>query len=336
MRKKILIVTDNLPNQINGVVTTFSNIEIQAKKDGFDIAYIDPSMCRNISCPGYPEIKLSWPQVGSLIKEASPDYIHVATEGPLGLATIIHCGIKGYRYNTSYHTKFPEFLYTMFSIPTSLTYLYLRWFHSHSGRVLTTTPTMVNELRSHGFSADIIPWTRGVDRNNLCPTVDHTPLGYNKIPTVLYVGRISKEKSLEDLCRLQDKFNIEIVGGGPQEEYLKNSYPGVNFLGYQSGETLANSYARADVFCFPSRTDTFGIVIIEAMSIGTPIAAYKVPGPMDIIESGVTGFMGNNLEENINNCLLLDRKKIKLQSMKWSWEECWTIFRESLCPVGKI
>jgi len=335
MSKKILIVTDNLPTQINGVVTTFKNIEIQAKKDGYEIDYIDPSMLRHIACPGYPEVKLSWPFVGSLIKKKNPDYIHIATEGPLGLATVIHCGIKGYRYNTSYHTKFPEFLKTMYGIPEFLTYWYLRWFHRHSGRVLTTTNTMVNELKENGFRPDIIPWTRGVDRDNLRPTIEHKNSYIGLKPIVLYVGRVSKEKNLEDLCELEDKFNIEIVGGGPHLEYLKDKYKKVRFLGYQSGVELANSYARADVFAFPSKTDTFGIVIIESLSIGTPVAAYPVPGPIDIIENGVTGYMSNDLEKNIHLCIRLDREKVKSLSSKWTWEECWKIFRDNLCSLNQ-
>ena len=329
--KKILIVTDNLPDQVNGVVTTFKNIEIQAIKDGYSIEYINPSMVPHIDVPGYPEVKFSWPFIGKFIKKINPDHIHIATEGPLGLATRIYCDRHGMKYNTSYHTKLPEYIKTIYGIPEWVTYRYVRWFHKHSGRVLTTTQTMVNELVDHGFRPDIIAWTRGVDRDNLKVTVEHKET--KGLPTVLYVGRVSKEKNLDVLCDLEDCYNIEIVGGGPYLEQLKEKYPRVKFLGYQSGTELANSYARADVFAFPSKTDTFGIVIIEALSVGTPVAGYYVPGPKDIIEEGVTGFMQSHLSTSIDFCLHLDRDKVKEASLKWTWEECWRIFRESLIQV---
>lgn len=330
--KKILIVTDNLPDQVNGVVTTFRNIERLAKADGYDVSFIDPSKRPHISCPGYPEVKFSWPFISKFIKQENPDYIHIATEGPLGVAAQIYCSIHKLRYNTSYHTKFPEFLKEMYGIPEALTYLYVRWFHRHSGKVLTTTDTMVKELISHGFVGDIKSWCRGVDRNLLCPSIEHNSLTKER-PVVLYVGRVSKEKNLEELCKLEDTYNIEIVGGGPQLAELQSTYKKVKFLGYQSGEELANSYARADVFAFPSKSDTFGIVIIESLSIGTPVAGYFVPGPIDIIEQGVNGYMDDNLDTAIKNCLQLDRMQVKHSSHKWTWEECWKIFKENLVPV---
>lgn len=329
--KKILIITDNCINQINGVVTTFKNIEIYGKKDGFEIFYIDPSFFPHIDCPGYPEVKLSWTKgISRLINSLDPDYIHIATEGTIGLSARLYCDKHNIVYNTSYHTKFPEFVKELYGIPTSISYAYLRWFHKHSGRVLTTTNTMVKELRDHGFIGEIKAWTRGVDRSALLPNVSHTN---NKLPIVLYVGRVSKEKNLDVLCELQDRYTIQIVGDGPHRKYLEKTYKKVKFLGYQHGTELANSYIRADVFGFPSRTDTFGIVIIEALSLGTPVAAFLVPGPIDILEQGVTGFMGDNLSQNIDNCLALDRDHIKQLSQKWSWKECWNIFKENLIAI---
>jgi glycosyltransferase involved in cell wall biosynthesis len=333
LNKKILIVTDNLPDQVNGVVTTFKNIEIQAKKDGYDIEYINPSMFPHISIPRYPEVKFSWPFVGKYIKKINPNHIHIATEGPLGLATRIYCDRRGMKYNTSYHTKLPEYIKTIYGIPESLTYRYVRWFHKHSGRVLTTTNTMVRDLVAHGFRTDIKAWTRGVDRDTLKPTIEHKSAYIGLRPIVLYVGRVSKEKNLDVLCELQDKYNIEIVGGGPYLEHLKKTYSRVKFLGYQKGSELADSYARADVFAFPSKTDTFGIVIIEALSIGTPVAAFPVPGPIDILEQGLTGHMSDDLSRSIDICYKLDRDRVKTASMKWTWETCWEIFRDSLMPI---
>ena len=329
MSKKILVVTDNLRSQINGVVTTFKNIESYAVLDGYDIVYIDPGQFSYIDSPGYPEVKLSWAwSIGEKIAAVDPTYIHIATEGPLGLAARLYCNRHNLKYNTSYHTKFPEFLKKIYHIPEFLTYAYVRWFHKDSYKILTTTQTMVNELKAHEFVAPITSWTRGVDRDNLKPSIVHEE--YTIKPTVLYAGRVSKEKGLEDLCKLQAHYNIEIVGDGPFREYLYHTYKDVKFLGYQSGEELANSYTRADVFAFPSRTDTFGIVIIEALSCGTPVAGYPVPGPIDILEQGVNGYMNNDLMVAIELCLPLDRAIVQKSSLKWTWLNCWNVFKNNL------
>jgi len=328
MRKKILVVTDNLRDQVNGVVTTYKNIETRAILDGYSVVYIDPGQFHYLSCPGYPEVKLSWPyKVGEKIKEMDPDHIHIATEGPLGVTAKLYCDRNRYKYTTAYHTKFPEFLKKIYRIPEWITYRFVRWFHYRSVRVLTTTQTMVDDLRSHGFNGYIVPWTRGVDRDLLKPTINHKK---NSNPTLLYVGRVSKEKNIEDLCRLQDRYDIEIVGDGPHREYLYRNYPRVKFLGYQQGSELANSYSRADVFVFPSRTDTFGIVIIEALAMGTPVAAYPVPGPTDIIDQGITGSLNQDLEQAIEICLKLDRDRVQEASQRWTWEKCWKIFKHNL------
>lgn len=330
--KTILIITDNLPDQINGVVTTFKNIEKVALTQGYKFCYITPNSFYNVSCPGYPEVKLSLPiRIGKYIKKHNPDHIHIATEGPIGFSARIYLQLNDIKYNTSYHTKFPEFLQKMYNIPPRLSYWYLRWFHRHSQKVLTTSDSMVEELRNKKFKNNVISWTRGVDRENLAPSQEFNHDFYlNLKPIVLYVGRVSKEKNIEALCDLQEHFNIEIVGDGPLKETLVNKYSKVKFLGYKTGKELADCYARADVFCFPSKLDTFGIVIIEAMSLGTPVAAYPVVGPKDIIEQGVTGFMDDNLITAINSAIKLNRNVVQQSSQKWTWENCWNIFKDNL------
>jgi glycosyltransferase involved in cell wall biosynthesis len=330
----ILIVTDNLPTQINGVVTTFHNIERLALEQGYATCTITPENFRHYSAPGYPEVKLSIPwNIGKLIKEINPDYIHIATEGPVGLAANLWCWSHNWKFNTSYHTRFPEFLNKLYRIPEWITYRYLRWFHNHSGRVLTTTNTMVEELQAHGFRKDVLPWSRGVDRSVLKPTVSHKYYFFGAKPVVLYVGRVSKEKGLDDLCRLQDHYHVQIVGDGPYRAQLERRYPKVEFLGYLSGTELANAYVQADVFVFPSRADTFGIVMIESMTLGTPVAAYFVPGPQDIIEQGITGYIGPDLDHNIQQCLKLNRTQVEKASSSWTWQRCWEIFRDNLVPA---
>ena len=329
MPKKILIITDNLRDQINGVVTTFKNLEDHASRDNFNIVYLDPRQFTYIDAPGYPEVKLSWPRsMGKKIEALGADYIHIATEGPLGLAARIYCDRKGYKYNTSYHTKFPEFLKTIYGIPESWTYWYVRWFHKHSGKVLTTTNTMVKDLQDHGFKGDIVPWTRGVDRTVFLDDLRKEDISGR--PILLNVGRVSKEKGLDDFCELDTIGTKIIVGDGPYRAELEAKYPDIKFTGALTGIKLATYFANADVFVFPSCTDTFGIVIIEALAVGTPVAAYPVPGPIDIIEEGVTGCMDSDLGQAVQKALTLDRERVKVRSMKWTWEECWNIFKSNL------
>jgi glycosyltransferase involved in cell wall biosynthesis len=330
MSKKILVITDNVPDQINGVVVTFKSMEEHALLDGYTIVYLTPLQFLHFSCPGYPEVKLAIPWgVGKKIEEISPDYIHIATEGSLGLCARLYLDKRGYRYNTSYHTKFPEFLKAIYGIPMPMTWGYLRWFHKHSGKLLVNTRSMKRELEDKGFTGPMVTWTRGVDREKLKQTKRYD---YGDRPIVLYVGRVSKEKNLDALCEMQDTYDIEIVGDGPYRKKLQEKYPKVRFLGYQQGSELANSYARADVFCFPSKSDTFGIVMIEAMSLGTPVAAYPVDGPLDVIDE-YTGCMDKNLHKAIMTCLEMDRNLVKQRSSMWTWEQCWTIFRDNLVSI---
>lgn len=330
MSKIILIITDNLPEQVNGVVTTYKNIEALAILDGYRVLYLDPRQFLHFGCPGYPEVKLSLPwQIGKKIEALAPDHIHIATEGPIGLCARLWLDQRGYRYNTAYHTKFPEFLNQIYHIPTAWTYNYVRWFHKHSGKVMTTTANMARDLAAEGFE-NVIAWTRGVDRTNLQPTKARMA---NRETTLLSVGRISKEKGLDDLIALQWEFDVVIVGDGPYRSELESKMPAAQFLGYKSGGELADLYQQADVFVFPSRTDTFGLVMIESMSLGTPVAAYPVRGPLDVIEPGVTGIMDDNLYLAVKSAMQLDRTQVKAASSVWTWEACWKIFKDNLIRV---
>ncbi len=334
MRQTIAVITDNTRDQINGVVTTFANIESRAASEGYDIKTIDPSRFPHWPAPGYPEVKLSWPRgMGRMIQDLRPDYVHIATEGPLGLAAKLWLDRKGWRYNTSYHTKFPEFMSSLYGIPQSLTWRYLRWFHSRSTRVLTTTNTMVEDLRAHGFQGDLRAWTRGVDRTLFDPGL-RSRTGATK--TLLSVGRVSKEKGLDDFCELEIPGTRKIlVGDGPYRRELQQRYPDVEFPGALTGRALAQHFADADVLVFTSRADTFGVVIIEALVSGTPVAAYPVPGPRDILTPGVTGYMSNCLQDAVEICLDYDRSLVAQHSQHWSWDRTWEIFRDCLEPTAK-
>ena len=331
MTKKILIITDNLPDQINGVVTTYKNIEACAVRDGYSIDYIDPGRFSYVDCPGYDQVKLALPRkMGEKIKEIDPDHIHIATEGPIGLWARKYLSICGYRYNTAYHTKFPEGLKKLFGIPEAVTWPVVRWFHKHSGKVLTTTDSMVQELRSHGFRGEIVSWTRGVDRDIFYP--DNRDL--NSGLTLVCVSRVSKEKNLEDFLELDYAGAHKImVGDGPMLEKYQEKYPDVEFVGFKTGQELADYYRRADVFVFPSQWETFGIVMIEAMACGTPVAAYPCQGPEDVIDEGVTGCMNADLKQAVKDALVLNRQRVWEGSCRWSWERAWEIFRDNLVPV---
>jgi glycosyltransferase involved in cell wall biosynthesis len=330
MRKTILIITDNLPEQINGVVTTYKNIEACAVLDGHNVVYITPRDFRYFDCPGYNEVKIAHPRnVGKKIEALSPDYIHIATEGPVGLCARKYLSKHNLRYNTAYHTKFPEGLRALFGIPESITWPLVRWFHKHSGKVLTTTDSMVKELKEHGFDGELISWTRGVDRDIFSPILRDEWHGQEKI--LVCVSRVSKEKNLEDFLELDYPNSYKImVGDGPMLETYKKQYPDVTFTGFKTGIELAKYYANADVFVFPSKWETFGIVMIEAMACGTPVAAYPVQGPKDVIDEGVTGFMENDLATAVHRCLGLNREKVFEGSKRWSWENAWTIFKNNL------
>ena len=326
--KTVLIITDNLPEQINGVVTTYTNIEACALLDGYKFVVLHPGWFRYIDCPKYNEVKLAWPRhMGKKIQEIAPDYIHIATEGPLGCWARKYLSLAGIRHNTAYHTKFPEGIKKLFGVPEGLTWRFVRWFHKHSGKVLTTTDSMVKELQAHGFKGEVIPWTRGVDRNIFKPELrENLPSKY-----LLCVSRVSKEKNLEAFLELDyPGYQKIMVGDGPMLETYKKRYPDVTFTGFKTGIDLARYYANAEVFVFPSKWETFGIVMIEAMACGTPVAAYPCQGPEDVIEQGVTGFMNENLSDAISGCLQLNRDNVYQSSQRWSWQRAWEIFRDNL------
>ena len=334
MSKTILIITDNLKDQINGVVTTYTNIEACALLDGYRVVYITPRDFRYFDCPGYNEVKIAYPRaMGKKIEEIGADYIHIATEGPIGLSARKYLSKHNLRYNTAYHTKFPEGLRALFGIPEAITWPLVRWFHKHSGKVLTTTDTMVKELQAHGFDGDIIPWTRGVDRTIFYPS----KLDNNNRLTLVCVSRVSKEKNLEDFFKLDYPGAHKImVGDGPMLEEYKAQYPNVEFVGAKRGQELGDYYRQADVFVFPSRWETFGLVMIEAMACGTPVAAYPCQGPLDVVDEGITGCMNEELKQAVKDALMLDRMKVWEGSARWTWEHAWEIFRDNLVSVKSL
>lgn len=326
---KILIATDNLPDQINGVVTTYNNIELMAARDGYSIEYIHPGLFNYYRTPKYEEVKLVlYPKnIDKIIEHSQADYFHIATEGPIGFWVRSYLTKNKIKYNTAYHTKFPEGLNKLLYIPESITWKYIRWFHKHTGRVLTTTNSMAAQLKEKGFTSEVISWTRGVNREIFYPNRTKP----NDKLTLVCVSRVSKEKSLEDFFKLQYP-NVRkiMVGDGPMRKQYEEKYPSVEFVGFKTGSDLAYYYNLADVFVFPSRWETFGIVMIEAMACGTPVAAYPCQGPIDVVDQNVTGFMDDNLTVAIDHCLDLNRDSVYKGSMRWTWDSAWEIFKKNL------
>ena len=324
---KILIATDSF-DQVNGVSTTYRNILKYSRKKTY---VVHPGLLKWTNFSVYPEVQFCTEPLKAYkkIKDIAPTHIHIGTEGPIGLAARIYCKLNKVPYTTGYHTKFPEYLWKLLRVPQFLTYAYLKVFHNDSKAILVPSRSCQEELIKKGFN-HVVVWTRGVAKN----LISHKRYKKSKKPKIIYVGRVSKEKNLEPLCELQNKFDITIVGEGPILKKIKVRYPKINFTGYRFGRELADTYKEHDVFCFPSKTDTFGIVMIEALANGLPVAAFKVTGPVDIVEEGKTGYLGDNLEENIRRCLKLDRKIIASNINKqWSWLKCIEILHRHLLGV---
>jgi len=321
---KILIATDSF-DQVNGVSTTYRNILKYSRKKTF---VVHPGLFEWTNFSVYPEVQFCTEPLKAYkkIKEIEPTHIHIGTEGSIGLVARIYCKLNKVPYTTGYHTKFPEYLRKLARIPEFLTYAYLKVFHNDSKAILVPSRSCQEELTKKGFN-NVVVWTRGVAKN----LISHKHFKKSKNPKVIYVGRVSKEKNLEPLCELQNKYEITIVGEGPILNKLKAKYPKINFTGYRFGRELADTYKEHDVFCFPSKTDTFGIVMIEALANGLPVAAFKVTGPVDIVEHGKTGYLGDNVELNIRRCLKLNRKKIASNiNQQWSWHKCIEILHKHL------
>ena len=330
---KIMIITDAWAPQVNGVVRTLSTLYAHLVQQGDEVLMITPSMFRNLPCPTYPEIRLALvtpKAIAHHIHTFKPQAIHIATEGPLGFAARHVCRTHGYPFTTGYHTRFPEYIQARFNLPLKVSYAFLRWFHGPAKAVLVPTPSMAAHLQTQGFT-NLKVWGRGVDTNLFKP--QQRASAKPQLPTLLYVGRVAVEKNIEAFLQLKTPGRKVVVGDGPQLESLKRKFPNAEFQGAKHGDALVAAYAAADVFVFPSKTDTFGLVMLEALACGTPVAAYPVTGPLDVLTDPTAACLNDNLDAAVAKALTLKRSDCRAFAAKHSWASVANTFRTSLAPL---
>jgi glycosyltransferase involved in cell wall biosynthesis len=329
----MVIVTDAWRPQVNGVVTTLSRTREGLERQGHQVIVVAPGDYRTIPCPSYPEIRLAIRPGRKLIRaleQAEPDAIHIATEGPLGLAARRHCLRRQYRFTTSYHTQFPQYLRKRLPVPESWAYGYLRRFHGRAERTLVATEHIRYELVDHGFE-NVVIWSRGVDTKQFRP-LDRNFFDLPR-PISIYVGRVAVEKNLEAMLEADLPGSKVIVGDGPDFAKLRHAFPTVRFVGYKFGTELAQHLSAADVFVFPSRTDTFGLVMLEAMACGTPVAAFPVTGPIDVVKDGYSGALDEDLPTAVRRALELSRDDCRKAALERTWEQAIHQFMSHLARV---
>ncbi len=334
---KIALVTDAWFPQINGVVRTLSRVKSELEALGHEMAVIAPSDFRTLPCPTYPEIRLAvlpGRGVRRRLEALAPDAIHIATEAPLGNAARRYCLARGLPFTTSYHTRFPEYLSARFPLPLSWGYAAMRRFHRPSAGVMVATASLAEELRRRGF-ANLKPWTRGVDLALFRPRPGEAPPYDLPRPVFLYVGRVAVEKNIAAFLELDLPGSKLVVGGGPQLEQLRRRFPAVSFAGPKQGEELARHYAAADVFVFPSLTDTFGLVVLEALASGLPVAAFPVTGPKDILAGSAAGALEEDLGAAAIAALALDPAAARVHAERFSWPATARLFLENLAPFRR-
>ncbi|MFO0796876.1 MAG: glycosyltransferase family 1 protein [Gemmataceae bacterium] len=331
---RVLIATDAWHPQVNGVVRSLDTTARTLRQWGHTVEVVEPTTFASYPVPFYPEIRLALPRPGRVydrVRRFRPDHVHIATEGPLGLLVRRFCRRVGWKFSTSYHTRFPEYLKELARVPLGPTYRFLRWFHDAAAVMMVATPSLEKELVSRGFRPPIRRWSRGVDLGIFHPRPK--PEAYPR-PVMLYVGRVSHEKNIEDFLKLGVPGTKLVVGDGPARAELERKYPAAVFLGYRKGEALGEVYAAADVFVFPSRTDTFGIVVIEALASGLPVAAYPATGPIDIITRDALGAIDNDLGAAVRRALQAgDPAACAAEGASYTWERCTRQFFENLVPV---
>ena len=335
---KLALVTDAWLPQVNGVVTTLQRTRAVLEARGHTVTVVSPDQYRTLPCPSYPEIRLAlWPsrRLTHTLDALEPDAIHIATEGPLGLAAARYCSRRGRAFTTSYHTQFPQYLRKRIPIPEAWSYAFLRRHHGRARRTLVATEHQRRDLVAHGFR-NVVIWSRGVDAQVFRPVSrDHLALPR---PIFAYAGRVAVEKNLDAFLALDLPGTKVVIGDGPDRVPLERRYGDARFLGYRFGAELASCLSAADVFVFPSRTDTFGLVMLEAMACGTPVAAYPVTGPIDVVTHAYDGVLDEDLRTAALAALNIDRNACRATALSRSWERAAAQFLSHLvrCRDGQL
>ena len=331
---RILIVSDAWLPQVNGVVRTLSIVADHLRAGGDTVEVIGPDRFVNLPMPGYAEIRLAVApgrRLRRLVDAFAPDVVHIATEGPLGWAMRAICLKRGWPFTTAFHTRFPDYLHARTRIPVAWSWAVMRRFHAAGAGTFAATRSLREELAARGFTK-VRAWTRGVDLARFQPQPREAWEGLPR-PVFLYAGRVAVEKNIEAFLTLDLPGSKVVVGDGPAREGLQKRFPDAHFTGYRDNGVLARSYAGADVFVFPSRTDTFGLVLLEALASGTPVAAFPVTGPLDVITDPRVGALDENLRSACLRALECDREACRSHAEAWSWEACAAQFRAALVPV---
>lgn len=331
---RILIVSDAWFPQVNGVVRTLSVVADKLRAMGDTVEVIGPDRFRSMPTPGYAEIRLAIApkrKLARLVAEFRPEIIHIATEGPLGWAMRGLCRRNHWPFTTAFHTRFPEYLEARTGIPADWSWRVMRRFHEAGDGTFAATASLREELTRRGFTK-LRPWTRGVDLDKFRPGEGDSWAGLPR-PIFLYAGRVAIEKNIEAFLALDLPGSKVVVGDGPALEGLKQKFPQVTFTGYRENGALARSYAGADVFVFPSRTDTFGLVLLEALASGTPVAAFPVTGPIDVVTNSRVGALDEDLRAACLKALECDRIACRGHAEAWSWDACVAQFRAALVPI---
>lgn len=332
---RIAIVTDAWRPQVNGVVRTLEATRAQLAAQGHEVLVVSPEGRWSWPCPTYPEIRLAPTRaatIGAAVERFGTQAIHIATEGPLGLAARRWCLRRGLPFTTAYHTQFPDYVAARTGISAELLWRYIRWFHAPARAVLASTASIAETLRAHGLP-QVRAWGRGVDLGLFAPEgpIDHT-IRSLPAPVLLHVGRVAPEKNIAAFLDAGTSGSKVLIGDGPARAALQARYPDAHFLGPRFGADLAAAYRAADVLVFPSRTDTFGLVMIEALACGTPVAAYPVTGPVDVLRKDV-GALDVDLAAAIGMALTRDRAACARYGRSFSWEASARQFLDALVPI---
>lgn len=333
---KIALVTDAWQPQVNGVVTTLVELVRGLAEAGHDLLVVEPGPFRRFACPGYREIELAWRpgrEVARQLDAFAPDAVHLATEGPLGQAARRHCLARGWRFTTAFHTRFPDILARALHLPAAWGYAWFRRFHAPSAGVMVPTEGMLKILEGHRF-ANLRPWSHGVDLSLFRP-MPGADLGLPR-PVFLAIGRVSYEKNLEAFLEADLPGTKVVYGQGPLLQKLRARHPEVVWRGVVPRAELAAIYSAADAFVFPSRADTFGLVMLEALACGTPVAAYPVAGPLDVIGASGAGVLHDELRIAALRALDIPREQALARARAFDWATATRQFLQYLVPVKRV